>query len=153
MANEGYTVFAQQEGARLDVAGWHRYAQSFFDASVQESELDPDVVALGDARVIVSGRDRQPATRTVAARPRTHDDLRAAENAEKNHGGAGLSLLAKRCPTVILVRFEGEADSAALLLSAIIAGVGLGPILTPDRSQIWGVKTARRELEKMMTAS
>ena len=60
----------------------------------------------------------------------------------------GLALLARRCQAVWIVeRADGEPDRLALLLSAILASVLLGPILDPARGELFGVKTARAKLE------
>ena len=137
---DAYTVFAQQTGARLDVAAWHRHAQSFFDASVA-------LGLAGEPRVAFWRQGEQKVERSVIVRARTAGDLEAAVAAERTSGGAGLSLLAKRCPMVVVIETETHPDSAALLLAAIIAGAALGPILTPSLSHIWGAMTARQRWE------
>jgi hypothetical protein len=60
--------------------------------------------------------------------------------------GAGLADLAARCPQVWLVEREEPEDLVALRLAAILAGVALGPILSPGAGELFGPKTARERL-------
>jgi hypothetical protein len=142
-----FMVFSQENAARLDVSAWNGHAARFFDAGVT---LEPGDAPTDSVRVRLVLRAKDCGVRSVATRPRAPSDLAMAEAAERTSGGAGLSLLAKRCPTVLLVTLESERDATALLLASIIASVVLGPIVTPARDVIWGVRTARAELEKMM---
>jgi hypothetical protein len=50
---------------------------------------------------------------------------------------------------VWLVETASEPDRAALLLAAILASVVLGPILSPDGRDLFGVRTARAKLEAL----
>jgi hypothetical protein len=99
------------------------------------------------------------AARRCTARPRDDMDLADAERADQGAGFTGLALLARRCGYVWIVECEGEdlaaaaRDRAALLIAAIVAGVGLGPILSPDRRELFGVKTARAKLESITAAA
>ena len=117
-----YLVFAQESGAAPDPAVLAAQARRFFATE----EL---------------------AARNVAVRPATEDDWAAAEQAEARTGAAasGLSRLARRCATVMIVACEADDpdDRGALLLAAVLASVHLGPILDPARERIFGVRTAR----------
>jgi hypothetical protein len=107
----------------------------------------PDVDA---ARIVVASDDATArGTRLVFARRAWPDDVDAAAAAEAATGNAaaGLSQLARRCGALFLVVPNGEDDRAALTLAAILASVMLGPILAPGGERIFGVRTARLELE------
>jgi hypothetical protein len=98
---------------------------------------------------VLSSATLPETSRLCFGRPRERDDLRAAEEADVRAGSAGLGRLAQRCMTVWLVATEGEADAAALRIAAILASVVLGPILSPDGQDLFGVRTARTKLEAL----
>jgi hypothetical protein len=151
----GLMVFSQRGDARVELPIWQRHAEQFFGARLgltvdkRYPEGFPQVDA---APVVVAPRDGSAETtegvRLCYGRPRTAEDLRAAEDADMRAGNTGLGLLARRCPWVWLVLFEEREDRTALLLAAIIASVVLGPILSPAQ-ELFGVKTARSKLETM----
>jgi hypothetical protein len=146
-----FTVFAQRGDARVEVELWRRHAAQFFDARLDltvPKRYDFDAPDTDAAQVIVSTAAKPEATRLCFGRPRTDDDLLAADEADVRAGAAGLGKLAQRCHAVWLVVTEGDADGTALLVSAILASVVLGPILSPDGSELFGVRTARTKLEK-----
>jgi hypothetical protein len=146
-----FAVFAQRSDARVEAEIWTRHAAQFFDARLELAapkvyRFDPPDT---DAALVVLSAPTVPTARRLAfGRPREDDDLRAAEEADVRAGAAGLGKLAQRCRMVWLVEAEGDADRAALLLSAILASVVLGPILSPDGGQLFGVRTARAKLEE-----
>jgi hypothetical protein len=149
-----FTVFAQRRDARVEAEVWRRHAAQFFDAELRvtvpkQYVFDPP--ASDAAEVGLTTATRAEATRLCFGRPREKDDLEAADVADVRQGSAGLGLLAKRCPTVWLVATLGEGDEAALRLAAILASVVLGPILTPDGMELFGVRTARAKLEALGT--
>jgi hypothetical protein len=146
-----FTVFAQRHDARVEAEIWRRHAAQFFDTRLdltvpKDYAFDPPDTDM--ARVVVSTSEKPEVTRICYGRPRTDDDLHAAGQAEARVGAAGLGKLAQRCHTVWLVVTEGEQDAAALLLAAILASVVLGPILSPDGEELFGVRTARLKLER-----
>lgn len=68
-----------------------------------------------------------------------------------------MSLLAERCKMLWLVMIEGDAgasapdpdaDRVALTIAAILASSLLGPILSPNGDELFGVRTARLKLER-----
>jgi hypothetical protein len=150
-----YLVFAQRDDARLEIHFWQQQARRFFDTelglSVDKAYDRLDSMPTTDAaRIVVSSpKNAVEATLLCAARPSTAADLALAESIEARHGYTGLSMLAKRCKTVWLVSSTNQAggDRAALLLSAIVASVVLGPIIPPAHDELYGVKTARLKLE------
>ncbi len=136
-------VFAQQTAPALEVAAIVAQAARFFGTTLAIE--GHDAAALGDgvvaARVHANGD-----ARTCVGRARTDADLAAAQAAEARAGYTGMSLLAARCPTVWLVQLTAAHDDAALLVAAVLASVLLGPILSPDGTELFGVKTARAKL-------
>jgi hypothetical protein len=146
-----FTVFAQRSDARVEAEIWRRHAAQFFDTRLdltvpKHYAFDPPDTDM--ARVVVSTSDNPEVIRDCHGRPRTEDDLHAAGQAEARVGAAGLGKLAQRCNTVWLVVAEGDPDGSALLVAAILASVVLGPILSPDGNELFGVRTARLKLEK-----
>jgi hypothetical protein len=143
-----FAVFSQRPDARVDGAEWASHAERFLGTRMVLSEGDapeprfPLKVVLTPLR----GKLADGGARACWGRPREEDDLRAARGAEG--AGAGLAELAERCPQVWLVEPDarGEEDVVALRLAAILAGVMLGPILTPGGTWLFGPKTARERL-------
>jgi hypothetical protein len=149
---EALTVYAQRHDARLDLLQLQQQARRFFGARVGltvEKAYPPDrpPPSVDAAHVVVAPKNISAETRFIYGRPRTQEDLEAAEAAEARSGGGGLALLARRCGYVWLVGIEAEPDPHALLLAAILGSVLLGPILAPSGEELFGVKTARLKLE------
>jgi hypothetical protein len=118
-----YRVFSQAAEPRNLPDEWTRAAKRFFG-------VDLDLTA-----------------RTVTARLREDSDLRDALEAEQRTGFTGLYDLAeRRCPTVFEVERRSDDDKIALQLAAILATVGLGPILA--EGELFGVRTARLKLSE-----
>jgi hypothetical protein len=148
-----FAVFSQRPDARIDVAEWNRYAERFLGARVGltvDKRYDAEPPPHDAAEVVVAPRgDRgspsfSSGTRGCWSRPRTDDDVRAAREAAQ--AGAGLVDLACRCPQVWLIATSGDDDGIALRLAAVLAGVMLGPILSPRGLALFGPKTARERL-------
>jgi hypothetical protein len=145
-----FTVFAQRKDSRLEAELWQRHALQFFDTELRfvvpkQYVFDPP--SSDAAEVVIAGPNRREATRLCFARPRTDDDLWAADDVEARTGHNGLGLLARRCSTVWLVSTERPCDQDALQIAAIIASVVLGPILSPGATELFGVRTARSKLD------
>ena len=149
-----YAVFAQRTDARLDIDALRSQAAQFFATKLgvtvekQYGALSPQVDAV---RIVVAGADASACgTRLCYGRPVVWDDLAAANEAEQVMKTYGLALLAKRCGMIWLIASGsggGSGDRVALTIAGILASVVLGPIVTPGRRQIFGVKGARLELE------
>jgi hypothetical protein len=153
-----FTVFSQRPDARIDGAEWARHAERFFATRIELSdEREYHDVASSERHAAATvtltplrkeaGDASGGGARICRGRPRWDDDLRAVRGAEAV--GAGLAELAARCPRVWLVGTTGPAgtdDPIALRLAAIIAGIVLGPILTPRGAALFGPKTAREKL-------
>ena len=155
---DAYLVFAQRTDARLETDAWTQNATRFFDARLGltvDKRYDPSGPAPSrDAArvVLVPPSGEAGGTRLCFARPRTDDDLAAAEVAEASLGPAavvGMVTLARRCGVVWLVVTEGavpDLDRVALRIAGVVASVVLGPILAPSGGALFGVKTARARL-------
>jgi hypothetical protein len=145
--SECFAVFSQK-AARIEQGEWARYAAQYFETRLT---LESEARTLGDAslvraRVAVArspGLDA-PRARTCWGRAAERGDYDAARFAR---GGPGLAELAARCAGIWLVQAETPApdDATALLVAAILAGVHLGPILSPE-GELLGPKTARERL-------
>jgi hypothetical protein len=148
-----FTAFSQRPDARIDVAEWTRYGERFVGARVgltkdRRYETDPPREDAVEVVVAPLANPRSPSfasgTRGCWGRTRTDEDTRAAREAPET--GAGLAELAQRCPQVWLIACIGDDDAIALRLAAILAGVMLGPILSPAGRALFGPKTARARL-------
>jgi hypothetical protein len=143
-----FVVFSQAERARADVIGWDAHARRFFRTQLSPvSPAHDEASDNGGARIELRvAPDGEPeGIRRVQGRPREPEDLALAEAADA--AGTGLALLARRCPTVWLVARTQDDDRLALRLSAILASVGLGPILDARVPELLGVKSARARFE------
>jgi hypothetical protein len=144
-----YTIFAQRSDARVEIDLWERHAAQFFETRLGltvAKRYDFEAPKVDAARVVVLPPGGPEGVRLCYGRPRVSDDLRAAEDADALAGSPGLGLLARRCATVWLIETIGEPDGVALLFAAILASVVLGPILSPDQRELFGVRTARAKL-------
>jgi hypothetical protein len=135
-----YVVFSQQPDAQMAIAEWDAHARRFFGASVR--------AGAAPGSVVVTSKPRAPGERSVTWRLREAEDLVLSRTAESRHGG-GLGALAERCAVVWVVERVAEPDPGALLLSAILASVLLGPILDARGPELLGVKSARQRIERM----
>lgn len=146
-----FAVFAQRGDAGLDLEPMKRQAEQFFGIKLGmtvEKRHTERAPAIDAARIVVAGGDGTASgTRLCYGRPVDASDLAAAEHAERMMGTHGLALLAQRCKTLWTIVPEGEVDRAALTIAAVFASTMLGPILSPDGHEIYGVRGARLKLE------
>lgn len=147
-----FTVFAQREDARLDIAALKSHATKFFGIKLGltvDKKYDDAPPKTDAARIVIAGADgASSGTRLCFARRTIADDLDAADAAENRQGTYGMALLARRCPTLWLVVRESDDDPVALTLAAILASALLGPILSPDGDELFGVRSARQKLTR-----
>lgn len=147
----GYSVFVQRGDATLDVAALRAHASRFFGARLGltvDKRYGRDLPTSDAARIVLAVDDGTASgTRLGFGRPALAPDHAAAEAAERAQATHGMALLAQRCATVWLVARETKDDRVALTIAAILASSMLGPILSPDGDQLFGVRTARMMLE------
>lgn len=154
--SSAYLVFSQRPDACLDMTSIKQHAQRFFATKVGltvDKKYGDDPPGSDAARIVVATDDGLASgTRLCFGRAADMTDLAIVEDAERAQGSTGMALLAQRCPTIWLIETEGgEEDRVALTLAAILASVLLGPIVPPKADRVFGVRTARLELEKKTT--
>ncbi len=141
IAEVPYLVFAQLEEPVVPVDTLRAQARAHFDAEISRIE---DGSATGGALRIAISSPLGTAELAIEARAATEDDRARALAAEARGHAAGMAALAARCPTVFVVRPRPHVqESQVLELCAVLALVGLGPILPPDGSTLLGVRSAR----------
>jgi hypothetical protein len=146
-----FLVFAQRPDAALDVSALKAQASRFFATRIGltvDKDYGPYTPDTDAARIVVASDDGTASgTRLVFGRPVQPSDLVAAEEAERVQNTSGMALLAQRCPTAWLVLREADDDRVSLTIAAIFASLFLGPILSPNGDELFGVRTARMKLE------
>jgi hypothetical protein len=158
-----YVVFSQSEVARVDPAAVCQQAVRYFEARIEFEPAPPgesEEKAVPSTRVgafvllrLQSVRHGYQATCRVGARSTQPTDLEAAVRAEEKSRAYGMSALASRCPTLLVVEPEPGAEEAGVLnLCAILASLSLGPILPKDRSALFGVRGAMERVERLVQA-
>jgi hypothetical protein len=143
-------VFAQRPDARLEVDAWNAHGERFFETRIglaDDLRTVPGAPLVSPAtldavRFVVAPRRAVAGIRQASARPASDDDRRQARAVEVHSGGAGLALLAARCPTVWLVERPREDDLLAWALAVVLSSACLGPILD-GTTRLVGAKTGR----------
>lgn len=147
-----YRVFAQATPGTLDPAAIVRTATRFFAADVTVRRFRRPGPALdAGAELELEVASRESGARGIVhvrARAATVADWEAARRAEARGRSAGMSLLAERCPAVWEITDAEAEPRAALTLAGVLAAVGLGPVLPPDESALFGVRGALERLER-----
>lgn len=137
-----YLVFAQIPEPEVPVDTLRAQARAHFDAEL--SRIGDGPVADRTVRIAMSS-PLGSAEFGIEARAATADDRARALAAEERGRAAGMGALAARCPTVFVVQpAPSVQDPQVLELCAVLALVGLGPILPPDGSTLLGVRSARQ---------
>lgn len=146
-----FRVFSQDSAPKIRSSMWGTFAKRFCDTRLgitTDKHYGVRDIARDAARVVLA-REGLRATLLVLVRHASDADVVAAEAAERAAGTYGLALLAKRCKSLFIIETHGGAtatdggsDRAALLLSAILAGTELGPVVYPGATDLVGFKTA-----------
>lgn len=149
----GYLVFGQESPFPFELGTMRAYASRFLDAKVGFSAEKKGPPRPNDLAFVLVHHARFNATVVVVSRPATAGDRALAERAESLAGGGGLASLAARCPRVFEVHGGASADDdrASLLVACLLAGTSLGPVITPEGTSIFGVKSGRLRLEACLT--
>lgn len=151
--DHGYLVFGQESPFPFELGTLRAYASRFLDAKVGFSMEKKGPPRTNDLASILVHHARFHATVTVLCRATTSDDRALAERAETLAGGGGLAALAARCPRIFEVHGGANVDDdrASLLVACLLAGTSLGPVVTPDGTSLFGVKSGRARLESWLT--
>lgn len=137
----GYLCFVQRELPVVDLVGLVATAKKWFPVEI-EVLADQD---LANVRVRAGA-----STFGISARTTTEADLTVARTAEERGRAAGMAGLAARCKTLWEVSPEaGASEADTLRLCAVIASTGLGPVMPPDASSLFGVRGAMERVEKL----
>jgi hypothetical protein len=145
-AAEAWSLFSPDPSARLDAARVVQQARTFFTTDLALVLGDPAIDAdrLEIELPLASGPTRvEVVTVPLADAPLV---LAAAHEAVRAIGGAGMDALVARAQRVWQVR-GSATDTAALLVSAVLASTLLAPIVPPGGGAIFGVRGARERLE------
>jgi len=137
-----YLVFSQN-GSRFSHRLAHE-AREHFGSHVEIEE--PIHAAPSEGLLHVRMQSHGVAARfTIATRAASGDDVLRARHAEQNGGAGGMSALAARCGVVWMIEPEdGTVEFRLFELCALLALIGLGPILPPDDATLFGFAGAAR---------
>ncbi len=137
-----YLVFTQSDEGSIDFEKLQRHARQFFDSRVDVLERGIREVHVA-LRCPLRGMDLGL---QVHVRKRKAVERRIILDAETRGQVPGMGQLAEACDYVWEV--EPQQDSkGALWFCAILASVGLGPIVPPDCSTLLGVRTVRERFK------
>ena len=149
-----YRVFSQSPGARLDLVSLLGNARRYFEAEVEVLEKSDSPQGQSALLLVRSARLGFEHRFRVNARTKLPADFADAHEAEARGQAAGMAMLAERCPTVWEVEPESSGtDLSVLILCALLAATGLGPVLPPDGSTLYGVRGAMQRVEQMTERS
>ncbi len=130
----------------MDLAGVVQSARRYFEVGVE-------VLSEEGARArlrLTSAKYGYSSELDVVARATTAADLESARQAEARGRAAGMSALAERCGVVWEVHPSSNAtELSTLSLCALLAATGLGPVLPPDGSTLFGVRGAMERVETL----
>jgi hypothetical protein len=141
-----HLVFSQLEEGRIPLdalRGFRPSTRSGDELVVTIEEESPSSAVIG---IFGGGAN---ATFRITSRPAAARDVSEARDAEQRGRAAGMGDLAARCGTVYVVDPGVAPDWLVWELCAALAFAGLGPILPPDRSTLYGVNGARALAEKL----
>lgn len=142
-------VFAQQAELAIDLPALLSATRRFFEATLDvQSRSDT-----GDQiEVLLKCEERAYEGRLqIRSRRVLEADLADARLAEERGRSAGMAGLAQRCQIVWEIQSVGESSPIALLnLCAILASVGLGPVLPDDLSSLYGVRGSMERVERLL---
>jgi hypothetical protein len=145
-------VFAQRSELTLDLPEILRATRRYFDVTL-DVEAQTRIPNVGvEVRVrLRSEKHDFGAALAIKTRNVESSDLDAARVAEQRGRAAGMFQLAERCPTIWEVSaIDADSELARLNLCAILAAVGLGPVLPDDCSTLFGVRGAMERVEKLL---
>ncbi|MET0593280.1 MAG: hypothetical protein ABW133_11310 [Polyangiaceae bacterium] len=136
-----YVIFNQEPRGAPPFEKLAANASRFFNSKLELTRREGDVIVFR----LVTTRPAISAEFRLGCRAPTRDDLMRAREAEARGRAAGMSALAEKCRAVWeleAAESESPAEIAYLTLAAICASVGLGPVMPPDGSTLFGVRGA-----------
>ena len=144
-----FLQFAQQDEPEIDLEGLTRGAERHFEARLSAGAANP-----AGLHVQFETQPYGTVGFTLKARTATESDyarLGPAEAANHSHGMAGLG---RRCTSLWeVVPDPGTAPAACFYFGALLASVALGPLLPPDGTGLYGVRSARLRAEALLSAA
>ncbi len=147
---ECFTVFVQTTDARVDIDAWQAKASAFLKARIGlwiPKNYEGPAPREDGALLVVAPNEGTGEIRFSWGLAATEADRMRGREAEAMCGPPqGLMTLAERCPSIWRVLAHDDNDAIALLAATTIAMVGLGPIVPPSGTSLFGVKTARMKL-------
>jgi hypothetical protein len=145
MSSVTFLVFSQAADTILPVELLTSRASAHFDAVLSPSGAGEP----GVTRFSYSTRGAR-GDFDVTVRDAGAADVAAVEQVERTEPTGGLADLALRCKTVWAVEPRGRPPEwLAFEITAVLASIALGPILTPDGSNLLGVRSARERANRL----
>ncbi len=144
-------VFAQRAETAIDLVEMLNATRRYFDANldVQSRSDDGKHVEL----ILHCEKHGYEGRLSIRARAVTRFDVLDAREAEERGQASGMGSLAERCHTVWEVESVGaDSELARLNLCAILAAVGLGPVLPDDGATLYGVRGSMERVERLLRA-
>jgi hypothetical protein len=140
-----WTLLAPHDDSRMDGAQWKHQAERHFAAELTlltGKQYDGGARPRADCGVVAVGED------PIMVRTMPLDDewRRVGARAADSIGGAGFDVLVRRARRLWQVEARDAAETAPLLLTAVLASVLLAPVLPPGGDTIFGVKGCRERL-------
>jgi hypothetical protein len=150
-----FRIFARHGEASVDLGRRLQNAARAFEPDVRVQRIDRGQLAgrfCAGVRVAMnSPRDDWTASFELRVRHATAVDLAAAREADARSQHFGMSLLAENCSLIWELEPAPQAQQKPVeLMVALAASAALGPVLSEDGSELFGVRTA---LERARTLS
>jgi hypothetical protein len=133
-----HIVFSQDPARLPSFERLAAQADKFFGATLELVERSASRLAVK----VVAKDQAYESVLCLDAREISREDLIAAREAEAHGRAAGMGDLAARCKFVWELGGAAADPRAMLTFCAVCASVGLGPVMPPDRSTLFGVRGA-----------
>lgn len=143
-----YLQFVQQPAPRLELERLQQQAARHFAAEFEVLSARDDGLV---AQVALTTSRLGRASFTLRARSATGADFDALGPAERANHSHGMANLGQRCASLWQIEPDpGVSRAACLFFGALTASIALGPLLPPDRSGLYGVRSARTLAEALL---
>jgi hypothetical protein len=151
-----FIVFAQADTALFPLEQTRQYAARFFSNAVVTTGEGPLFTLAPETGAVFLRLSQAGTDGDFVVRPRavTPADVDRAREAERRGRAGGMSDLAARCRSVwVLEPAPSVPPWLVLECCALLASVGLGPVLPPEGDTLLGVRSARERAEKLRRAA